>query len=79
VVNAAGFNHPLSRCVTLPWLLPSAMVAPEARLALTGDVPAPRKALPPLESRTEKGREDWKLVTPLIDHPPSAARANPEA
>src|SRR6202034_1122584 len=77
VVNAAGFSHPLRRWVTLPELIPLPMLAPEARLALTGEVPAPRKALPPLESKTENGSDDWKLVTPLTDHPLAAARVNP--
>ena len=58
MVKAAGFNHPFKRLVTLPELMPLAMVAPEARLAPTGEVPAPRKALPPFESRIENGRDD---------------------
>src|ERR1017187_6813484 len=77
VVKAAGLSHPLRRCEMLPELIPLPMVAPEARLALTGDVPAPRKALPPLESKTENGREFWKLVTPLTAHSPSAACLKP--
>src|SRR5208282_2771155 len=77
VVNAPGFSHPLRRCEMLPELMPVPMLAPEARLAATGDVPAPRKALPPLESRTENGREFWKLVTPLTAHSPSAACLKP--
>src|ERR1700734_1907010 len=77
VVNAAGFSHPLRRCVTLPELIPLPMLAPEARLALTGEVPAPRKALPPLESKTENGRDDCRLVTPLTDQSPSALCTKP--
>src|SRR6202034_1951128 len=79
VVKVSGFSHPLRRCETLPELMPLPMVSPGARLAATGDVPAPRKALPPLESKTEKGKEFWKLVTPLTDHPVSAVRRKPAA
>ena len=38
-----------------------------------GVLPAPRKAVPALESKIEKVDPDWKMVTPLNDHPPKSA------
>ena len=55
------------------------MLAPEARLAPNeGVLPAPRKAVPAPESNIEKGAPDWKMVSPLIPHPPKTPCTSPE-
>ncbi len=62
-----------------PWVKPLERVAPEAKLALStpGDDPAPRNAVPALESRTENGVPDCTMVMPLTAHPASNVRVSP--
>jgi hypothetical protein len=79
--NAAAFKYPLTRreCRS-PLVNPLAIVAPGAKLAPSrGVLPCPRNAVPALESKIENGVPFWKIETPLISHPPSAARFMPVA
>ena len=63
-----------------PLVRPLAMLAPGARLApRSGVLPCNRNPVPALESKIEKGRPDWKMVTPLIAQLPRSARFAPVA
>jgi hypothetical protein len=42
-------------------------------------LPCNRNPVPALESKIEKGRPDWKMVTPLIAQLPRSARFAPVA
>src|SRR5437764_15489067 len=70
-----GTRYPFAtRSRRLPPDRPLEILAPGAKLAPSnGVLPCPRNAVPAPESKIEKGVPDWKMLTPLSAHPPTAA------
>src|ERR1700731_3203541 len=72
IMKALGFTKLFSRDSSLPGVTALRQMNPGANPAENDEPPSNCKAVPPPESRTEKGAPDCTVSTPLVCQPPSA-------
>src|ERR1700719_1533673 len=75
--KALGFTKLFSRDSSLPGVTALRQLNPGAKPAENEEPPSSCKAVPPAESRTEKGAPDCTVSTPLVCQPPSARPFKP--